>query len=81
MHNTKNFHANMALMLTCKQAWLTSVATAGAMGWQIRWVPDMKVTWRAWTDTETFARGLAATVTLEYNSIDAMNDAVEQFMI
>ena len=44
-------------------------------------MPGVAVRWHAWTDTEAFARSIAAAVTVEYDSTDSMNDAVEQFLI
>ena len=60
---------------------LTLVAAAGVTGWRSCWVPGVVVIWHAWTDTEAFARSIAAAVTVEYDSTDSMNDAVEQFII
>ena len=54
-HKAKNFHAHMALTLTCKQALLSSAVAEGATGLQYRWVPGMEGTWHALTDTEAFS--------------------------
>ena len=51
----KNFHAHLALTLTCQQGLLQSLEVDNALGCHIRWVHGMEMAWRAWTDSEEFA--------------------------
>ena len=78
---TKNIHEYMEPTLIYKQVLLSSATAAGATSRQFCWVPGMEGTRRTWMHTEAFALGLATTFTVDYDRSDAMNDAIELFMI
>ena len=75
--SAKNFHAHLALTLSCPWDKLHSSKVDGALECHITWVSGMEMTWRDWTDSEVFAQCLENLVTAEYENSEALNAALE----
>ena len=71
--NAKNFHAHLALILTCKKATAMREGASSSEEQRVCWVPGMEDTWRNWTNTLAFVEGRASIVTGTYASSDALN--------
>ena len=77
----KNFHAHLALTLSCPWDQLHSSKAEDALECHITWVTGMEMTWWDWTDSEVFSQCLENILTAEHESSEALNAALEYFLI
>ena len=76
-HAAKNFHAHLALTLSCQWDQLLTPKDDDASECCITWVSGMEMTWWAWTDSEVFTQYLKTMGTAELESLKALNLALE----